>query len=107
MTETNEEIAKRYDALVAEGRELENLTPVKARVKAPVDTVYSTRFTRDEIDSIRKAARDQSLTASAFIRSAALAAATRGLDVASAEQAAKLQAIRTKARELSEAVSQL
>src|SRR5512146_3081183 len=107
MTETNDEIAKRYDALVAEGMELDNLRPVKARVKAPVDTVYSTRFTRDEIALVRKAARAQNMTPSAFIRSAALAAAAEGLDLASAEQAAKLQAVRTKARELSEAVSQL
>ena len=107
MTETNEEIAKRHDALVAEGRELDNLTRVKARVKTPVDTVYSTRFTRDEIALLRKSAREQNMTTSAFIRSAALAAATEGLHLASAEQAVKLQAVRTKARELSEAVSQL
>ena len=107
MRKTAQELAKHYDDLFAQGKELEGLVPVAMKVSPNPDTIYSTRYSRDEIALIRQAAKKQSITASAFIRTAALAAAAGQLNLAAGEKAAKLGKVRKQARELAEAVEAL
>jgi uncharacterized protein (DUF1778 family) len=107
MQESVESIARRHEELAEHGEELDNLVPVKAKVKANADVVYSARYTRDEIAIIREAARKRGATPTAFIREAALAAAAGELDLGAAEKAQTVKMVRIKARELAEAVSRL
>jgi len=107
VEKTREEWAQHFEDLKAQGRELEGLVPVAARVAKNPDTVYSTRYSKQEIALIRDAARKRGLTASAFIRSAALAAAAGELDLAAGDKAAALGEVREKARDLAAAVERL
>lgn len=107
MSENADEIAKRYDALIAEGREGEGLVPVKARTGKAADVVYSTRYSRDEIALIREAAAKKGIPPTAFIRAAALAAAAGQLDLDSAGKAGTLTEVQAKVRELMETVERL
>jgi uncharacterized protein (DUF1778 family) len=107
MEKTREEWAKHFDDLKAQGKELDGLVPVKARVAPNPDTIYSTRYSRDEIALIRDAAKKLGITASAFIRSAALAAASGELDLAGGERAVAVAEVRKKARDLAAAVEKL
>jgi len=107
MKESNEDIARRYDKAIAEGREGEGLVSVKAHVKSNADVVYSSRFSRDEIAVVRQAAQKQGLAPTAFIRRAALAAAAETLDLKSADRVEALQDVKAKARDLAEAAGKL
>ena len=105
---------KSYDDIVREveevkdtERELEGLVPVWARVSPNAGSVYSTRYSNEELSLILEAAKKRGLTGSAFIRAAALAAAAGELDLGSAEKAATLQQVRAKARDLVETVNRL
>jgi hypothetical protein len=70
--ETNEEIARRYDAVKARGEELANLAPVQARVPRNADSIYSLRFTSEEMRTLSAAAKASGIKLSQFIRAAAL-----------------------------------
>ena len=107
MQESTDDIARRYDKMIEEKTEGENLVPVKARVRKTVDVVYSTRYSRDEIGLIREAARKRGVLPSVFIRAAALSAAAGELDITLADQVAVVQDVQAKARDLAEAASKL
>ena len=104
---TDEEVIAEYDKLMAEGKELEGLVPVKARVAKPVRAVYSVRMSSPELTAISEAAKQRGVTVSEFMRLAAIAAASDQVDLAVGEQATALLAVREKARELYEAVEKL
>ncbi|HEU0074792.1 MAG TPA: DUF6290 family protein [Dehalococcoidia bacterium] len=105
--ETDEEIIAEYDKLLAEGREMEGLVPVKARVAKPVRAVYSVRMSSQELTQISKAARQRAMTVSDFMRQASLAAARDELDLEAGRQEAAFLAVREKARELYQAMEEL
>ncbi|MPZ48378.1 MAG: hypothetical protein GEU75_03540 [Dehalococcoidia bacterium] len=107
MQESTDDIARRYDKMIEEKTEGESLVSIKARVKKNADVVYSTRYSKDEIALIRKAAQKRGLPPSAFIRTAALAAAAGELDLAAARKVAVVQEVQAKARDLAEAASKL
>ncbi len=92
---------------MAEGKELEGLVPVKARVSRDPRSVYSVRLRFEELDEIAKAAKERGVTISEFMRLASLSAARGYVDLRAGEQAQALQAVREKARELYEAVEKL
>jgi uncharacterized protein (DUF1778 family) len=107
MTETDEEIIRYYDRLRAEGRELEGLVPVKARVAKNPRAVYSVRMSSAELTEISEAAKQNDMTVSDFMRQASLAAAKGDLSLEAGKRATALHAVREKARELYEAVENL
>ena len=107
MSDSLENIAKHYDELIAQGREGEGLVPVRARVKKGADVVYSTRYSRDEIALVREAAEKRGMTPTAFIRTAALAAAAGELNLGSADKASAVSDVQAKVQELVETVDRL
>jgi hypothetical protein len=107
MQETDEEIRAYYEKLRAEGRELEGLVPVKARVAKNPRAVYSVRLSFAELSEIESAAKKHGLSISEFMRQASLAAASGEQDLAAGERASTVHAVREKARELYEAVEKL
>jgi uncharacterized protein (DUF1778 family) len=104
---TDEEIIAEYDKLMAEGRELEGLVPVKARVAKDIRHVFSVRMSAKELTEISEAAAKRGMTVSDFMRQASLAAAQGALGLDAGRQATAVNAVREKARELYEAVEQL
>jgi len=88
------DVAREYDEIKARGEELENLVPVRARVSKTARAVFSLRLAPAELNKITAAAQRRGLSISDFIRTASLAAAHGGLDLALAEQAEALQALR-------------
>lgn len=76
--ESYAEIAKRYDEARARGEELQNLVPVKHRTPRHADSIYSLRFTSDEMLLLASAAKESGMKLSQFIRSAALDRAVEG-----------------------------
>ena len=104
---TDEEIIAEYDKLMAEGRELEGLVPVKARVAKDIRHVFSVRMSAKELTEISEAAAKRGMTVSDFMRQASLAAAQCALGLDAGRQATAVNAVREKARELYEAVEQL
>lgn len=107
MQEPVENIARQFDELTAEGKELEDLVEVEASVSRSPGSVYSTRYSREEIALVRDAARKRGMTTSSFIRKAALAAAAGDLDLTAAKIAETLQEIKAKARDLAETAGRL
>ena len=104
---SDDEIAAEYDQLMAEGKELDGLVPVRARVSKDPRSVYSVRLRFGELSEIIKAAEARGLTTSEFMRQASLSAARGYVDLRAGEQAQALLAVREKARELYEAVEKL
>jgi hypothetical protein len=104
---TDEEIIAEYDKLIAEGRELEGLVPVKARVAKPVRAVYSVRMSSQELTEISRGAKQRGLTVSDFMRQASLSAAQGALGLEAGQREAALLAVREKAEELCRAVEDL
>jgi len=104
---TDEEIIAEYDKLIAEGREMEGLVPVKARVAKPARAVYSVRMSSQELTQISKGAWKRAMTVSDFMRQASLAAARDELGLEAGRQEAALMAVREKARELYQAMEEL
>jgi hypothetical protein len=104
---TDEETIAKYDRLIAEGRELEGLVPVKARVAKDVRHVFSVRMTARELTEIAEAARQRGMTISDFMRQASIAAVKGELAIDAGKHATELHALREKARELYEAVEKL
>jgi uncharacterized protein (DUF1778 family) len=104
---TDEEIIAEYDKLIAEGREMEGLVPVKAGVAKPVRAVYSVRMSSQELTEISKAAKQRGMTVSDFMRQASLSAAQGALDLEQGRRATALLAVREKAEELYRAVEEL
>jgi uncharacterized protein (DUF1778 family) len=104
---TLDELAAEFEKRMAEGRELEGLVPVKARVAKPVRHVYSVRMSGKELTDISKAAEARGMTTSDFMRKAALAAVEGQLDLEAGEHRSAIMAVREKARELYEAVEKL
>jgi len=72
---TDDEIARQYDEAKAQGNELETLVPVRGRAPRKAESIYSLRFTSDEMRVVAAAARAAGLKLSQFIRNAALDAA--------------------------------
>ena len=105
--ETDEEIAEYYEELKRHGKELDNLVPVKAHVDPNFGIVYSVRFAQGDMAILDKKAKEKGMKLSAFIRSAALAAAAGDLDIEAGERQAALQDVRKKAQELAKSVERL
>ena len=105
--ETNEELARHCESLKAQGTELDGLVRVKAEVKANADTIYSIRFTRDEMNQISAFAKAHDMKVSAVIRQAALAAVAGELDISVATKARALREVQEHPRALAEAASRL
>ena len=104
---SDDDIAAEYDQLMAEGKEMEGLVRVRARVSKDPRSVYSVRLRFGELSEIMKAAEQRGLTISEFMRQASLAAARGEIDLKYGAQAQNLLAVREKARELYEAVEKL
>ncbi|MPZ49819.1 MAG: hypothetical protein GEU75_11095 [Dehalococcoidia bacterium] len=75
MTKTTQELAREWDDKIKAGREGEGLTPVKGVIKANADSIYSMRFTREEIALLRSSAAARGIKLSEFIREAVMDAA--------------------------------
>ncbi len=105
--QTDEEIIAYYDKLMAEGKELEGLVPVRARVSKNPRAVYSVRLSFDELSRIDAAAKQRGLSISEFMRQASLAAARGEQDLTAGEHTAAVLAVREKARDLYNAVEKL
>jgi len=105
--QSDDEIAAEFDKRFAEGREMEGLVPVKAKVSKDPRSVFSVRLRFGELSEISKAAETRGMTISEFMRQASLAAARGEVDLRAGERAQTLLAVREKARELYEAVEKL
>jgi hypothetical protein len=105
--ETNEDVARHYEELKAQGVELEGLVRVQAQIRPNADVVYSVRFTRSEMDRIGESAKASKMKVSAFIRQAALAVVDGELDLREASKAKALKEVREHAQALAEAASRL
>jgi uncharacterized protein (DUF1778 family) len=105
--ESYDEIVKEIEKLKGSEQEMEGLVPVKALVSPNPGVVYSLRLSRDEMNRISEGAKRSGLKVSAFLRMAALAAADGAISQQDIEQAAALERVREKTRELAEAVGQL
>jgi hypothetical protein len=107
MTESEEETIRHYEELRRQGKELDNLVPVKARVSPDAGIVFSIRFSGDEFRKIEDKAKEKRMKVSAFIRTAALSAAVGDLDLKAGEHQSTVQDVRKKARELAKSVERL
>jgi hypothetical protein len=105
--QTDEEIIAEFDKLFAEGKEMEGLVPVKARVSKDPRSVFSVRLRFGELTEISNAAKAKGLSISEFMRLASLSAARGQLDLRAGEQRQALMAVREKAEELYDAVQKL
>jgi hypothetical protein len=105
--QSDNEIAAEFDRLFAEGKEMEGLVRVKARVSKDPRAVFSVRLRSGELSEIARAADAHAVTVSEFMRMASLAVARGEADLTPGEQAQALLAVREKARELYEAVERL
>src|SRR5439155_14242324 len=105
--DTYEEIAAYYEGLTSRGKEMERLVPVNARVKSEGGTIYSVRFTRQDMDRISKKAAQKGVKISVFIRTAALAAAEEDLKLEAGEKATKLRKAKQQAKALAESLDGL
>jgi uncharacterized protein (DUF1778 family) len=106
MNEDIEEIARRHDERVKRG-DLGELVRIKATIKSPVDIVYSTRYSSEEIALVRRAAAARHMSTSAFIRSAALAAAAEDIKLTPGETVTKIVKAQALARRLSESLDEI
>jgi hypothetical protein len=88
-------MVREIEALKDTKGELEGLTPVEATVKSKADTIYSLRFTREEMNRVRAAAAKMGIKVSELIRQGALQAAA-----AAQEQPSGRDTAIRKAREL-------
>jgi uncharacterized protein (DUF1778 family) len=70
--ETDQSIQDEYEQRRAEGREFDGLVPVDASVKRNADSIYSLRFTKAEVATLRAAAAARGMKMSEFLRQAAL-----------------------------------
>ena len=66
------EIAQQYDREFEAGTALNNLKPVRASVPRNAESIYSLRFTSEEMSKLSSAAEAASERLSRFIRTAAL-----------------------------------
>jgi hypothetical protein len=80
---------------------IEGYAPVGGRVSTNLTVNTSVRFTPDEYERYREAARTRGMSLSEFLRAAAAAAVEEETDV---EQAAMLEEARQKVRALREAL---
>jgi len=80
LMETREEARRKQEAVKDTPQELEFLRPVRARIKQPVDTIYSLRLTADEMKALRESAEARGMKLSEFIREAAMNAAAVAQD---------------------------
>jgi len=102
MNDPYKDAVAEEDALKGTGREMEGLEgPVPARVKKNADSVYSVRFTKDEMKELREAAEAKGMRISQIIRNGSLAYARGGQSVPAADE------VRAKIRELAEAARRL
>jgi hypothetical protein len=105
--QTYEEMAAEYDQLMAEGKEMEGLVPVRARVAKDPRSVYSVRLRFEELSEIMKAAEARGMTTSEFMRLASLSASRGEVDLRAGEQRERLLMIRETAEQLYQAVQDL
>ena len=77
MTKTREELRREAEAVKDTPLEFEGLVPVQGVIKQNADIVYSLRFTRDEMATLRSAAELRGVKLSELIREAAVAAAAQ------------------------------
>jgi hypothetical protein len=101
MNDQYKEAAEEMDARKDTGHEMDGLVPVQGRVKQNADSIYSVRFTKDELRDLRLAAESKGLKLSEVIRKGALDFARDGRPAPAVDE------VRTKVKELAEAVSRL
>lgn len=89
---SRDEMVREAEAIKGTELEVEGLIPVKARISPNLGIVYSLRFTRDEMKSLRDAAEARGVKLSELIREAALEAAARAQDKASPREEALREA---------------
>lgn len=102
MKESEAELIKRLEALKDTGRELDGFERVEARTSKSPRAVFSLRIGGDELEEIEAAAIAIDQNIGEFIRQAAL---LRAREVT--EKASVIGEVRTKARELTEALQRL
>ena len=78
--ETREEARRKAEVVKDTPQEIEGLRRVRARIKKPVDIIYSVRFTADEMLFLRDAAQARGLKLSEFIREVTMDAASETQD---------------------------
>jgi hypothetical protein len=81
MRESYEEAVRKAEAVKDTEAEIEGLVPVRARIKKNADTIYSLRFTSDEMTFLREAAESRGMKLSELIREGAMGAAARAKKV--------------------------
>lgn len=91
--ESLEDAVKKAEAVKDTEQESEGLRPVRARIKKNVvDTIYSHRFTADEMKFLREAAEGRGIKLSELIREGAIDAAAKAQDVPSPREEALKEA---------------
>jgi hypothetical protein len=106
-TKSLEEIAQKYEAMIDDESQDEAFTSVSARINPDGESVYVTRFSRQEIDPIYHATKDRNIAVTEFIRAAALAAAAGELDLSAADTVKALHDAQAKAQDLAEALKRI
>jgi hypothetical protein len=106
MTErkTKEQLAQELDEKFERGEAMQGLERVDVKVRPNADSIYSMRFTRDEIALLRTVVEEEGIKLSEFIRRAVLDAAERRRK-GGAE--AVVRQVQQQVRELAETVRQL
>jgi hypothetical protein len=90
------QIAEAVDRQVAEGREAEGVTPVRARVSRAADAVFSIRMTYEDMALLRDYTQRKGVKMSEFARDAMMKAMAEDSEepltglIAGAQQLAKL-----------------
>jgi hypothetical protein len=74
-----DEIARKYEEEHERGEDGVNLVPVTARRPRKAESIYSLRFTGEELTLLSKAAQEEGIKLSQFIREAALNRAGGGI----------------------------
>ena len=98
MTEREswQDIAERVDKQIAEGREGEDIVPVKAKVTRGAEAIFSIRMTYEDMALLRRYTEEKRIKMSEFARDAMIKAMAEDSEdpltglVAGAQQLAKL-----------------
>jgi hypothetical protein len=95
-SESWKDIAERFDRKVAEGREGEDVVPIKAHVSKSADAVFSIRMTYEDMALLRRYTERKGIKMSEFARDAMMKAMAEDSEdpltglVAGAQRLAKL-----------------
>jgi hypothetical protein len=104
MPESDKDLIESLERQIAEGKELEGYSPVKARVSKNLSVTYAIRLSPGEYSEFSAAAKARNMTLADFMRAAARGVVTGEIDVT---KAAAIGTAREKVRELAEALRQL